>query len=297
MNYFHVYAKFRDSQGKSQERFCFGYELKNLMKIVVEPYNEDRPFWLLGNEIYPSQVERLFIFRSLEKNAENILLPNGKNAMDEENFGYVVDCFLRGKVPNVFGDTTPNFITPVKKEAGDRSISIHAANKIFIAHGRNREQALDLQKYLRETSSLEPVLFEDVKKKFASKTIIELLEYIMDNAAYAFVVATPDDLGYLCKDIEICEKELLIGKTKVKAEDVRKLIAKFKKRARQNVVFELGLFYGVLKRDRVCCLLHVDVQEKPSDIDGILYVPFEKSVEEKFSEIRDKLKEAKMIKE
>jgi len=169
-------------------------------------------------------------------------------------------------------------------------------NKIFIVHGRDEAPALALQKHLTRDLGLDAEMFEDVKKRFASKTIIELLEYVTSTAAYAFVVVTPDDLGYLCKDIEKCEKELLIAKTKVKAEEVRKLVAKFNKRARQNVVFELGLFYGILRRDRVCCLLQVDVQEKPSDIDGVLYVPFEKSVEEKFAEIREKLKEAKLLK-
>jgi predicted nucleotide-binding protein len=40
-------------------------------------------------------------------------------------------------------------------------------------------------------------------------------------------------------------------------------------RARQNVVFELGFFFGSVGRERVAVLYEPDV-EKPSDIDGLV---------------------------
>jgi predicted nucleotide-binding protein len=63
------------------------------------------------------------------------------------------------------------------------------------------------------------------------------LEYIIGNAAYAFVVATPDDLGCLKKDVEKSERALLYGKESIKASDVSDFISKLNKRARENVVF------------------------------------------------------------
>jgi predicted nucleotide-binding protein len=45
------------------------------------------------------------------------------------------------------------------------------------------------------------------------------------------------------------------------------------------VVLEFGYFIGKLGRDKVCCLLKGDV-ERPSDMDGIVYIPFENSVKE-----------------
>ena len=42
-------------------------------------------------------------------------------------------------------------------------------------------------------------------------------------------------------------------------------------RARQNVVFEMGFFYGLLGRDYVAVLYERGV-EKPSDIDGLVYI-------------------------
>jgi predicted nucleotide-binding protein len=43
-------------------------------------------------------------------------------------------------------------------------------------------------------------------------------------------------------------------------------------RARQNVIFEMGFFIGCLGRERTFALLKAGVS-KPSDIDGILYIP------------------------
>jgi len=45
------------------------------------------------------------------------------------------------------------------------------------------------------------------------------------------------------------------------------------------VIFEFGYFVGKLGRPRVCCLYKGDVT-LPSDIDGLLYKKFNKSVEE-----------------
>ena len=83
---------------------------------------------------------------------------------------------------------------------------------------------------------------------------------------------------------------LLPNKTMVNIETVNKIVGTLSRRARQNVVFELGLFIGALGRDNVCCLLQKEVKEKLSDVDGILYKLFDKSVTEVFHEIEEELK-------
>lgn len=50
--------------------------------------------------------------------------------------------------------------------------------------------------------------------------------------------------------------------------------SKQKQRARQNVILELGYFFGKLGRPRVCAV-YVEGVELPSDIHGVLYVPFD----------------------
>jgi predicted nucleotide-binding protein len=52
-------------------------------------------------------------------------------------------------------------------------------------------------------------------------------------------------------------------------------------RARQNVVLELGMVLTHLGRPRVAILMKSDVNmERPSDIQGLLYIPFKDNVEE-----------------
>jgi predicted nucleotide-binding protein len=70
---------------------------------------------------------------------------------------------------------------------------------------------------------------------------------------FTVVLLTPDDVGSL-----------------VSAPST------LKSRARQNVVFELGLFIGALGRNKVCALYKGDV-ELPSDYQGVLYVPMDEA--------------------
>ncbi len=80
------------------------------------------------------------------------------------------------------------------------------------------------------------------------RTIIEKLEHNAD-VAFVVVLLTPDDLGRARDGLE-------------------------RPRARQNVILELGYFIGKLGRGRVCALVR-DGVEKPSDYDGVVWVPLD----------------------
>jgi predicted nucleotide-binding protein len=115
---------------------------------------------------------------------------------------------------------------------------------VFIVHGHD-EVAKQQAARLVETLGLRAVILHEQPNK--GRTIIEKFESHA-NAAFAIVLLTPDDFGGVKSDP-----------------------SKVHDRARQNVVLELGFFFGKLGRGRVCALLKGHV-EKPSDIDGILYV-------------------------
>jgi len=133
---------------------------------------------------------------------------------------------------------------------------------------------------------IDAVMFDDLPDK--GRTIIEQLEYIERNVYYAFIIITPDDMGCLSEKMKKLAT-MLVGRETVKGKTVERLFKILKTRGRQNVAFEHGLFIGALGRNNVCCLLRNDVEEKPSDIDGILYKSFDKSVKEIFHEIADEL--------
>jgi predicted nucleotide-binding protein len=122
-------------------------------------------------------------------------------------------------------------------------------NKIFVVHGHNETVKQTVSRTL-EKLGLEPIILNEQEN--LGKTIIEKFEENSSNVGFAVVLLTADDEG------------------KSKKEE------KYKTRARQNVVFEMGYFIGKLGRSRVLLLLENGV-EKPSDLDGIVYTPIDEN--------------------
>lgn len=124
-------------------------------------------------------------------------------------------------------------------------------NKVFIVHGHDNEAKQVVARTI-EKLGLEAVILHEQPDK--GKTIIEKLESFTSEAAYAIVLYTGCDLG----------------RAKEKNEEDNRF------RARQNVVFEHGLFVGSLGRDRVCALVKGNI-EKPGDLDGVVYISMDES--------------------
>lgn len=143
-------------------------------------------------------------------------------------------------------------------------------NKVFIVHGRDRTALLETEGILRR-AGLEPVVLNRLAN--SGLTLIEKFERYSD-VKYAIVLLTPDDIGALYENAPLESLD-------------------FKFRARQNVVFELGFFFGRLGRSNVCCLYKSTV-ELPTDIHGIAYLPYNESVEEVEFALLKELKEAKI---
>lgn len=101
------------------------------------------------------------------------------------------------------------------------------------------------------------------------KTILEKLEAFGAQASVIFVVLTPDD----------------------KFSDGKEASSE-KRRSRQNVIFEMGYFLGLLgrKSGRVI-LLHKGPIDLPSDISGLVYIDISKGVEAAGENIRRELKD------
>jgi predicted nucleotide-binding protein len=131
-----------------------------------------------------------------------------------------------------------------------------AQDAIFIVYGHDTPARNELELLLRR-AGLNPVILANLAAE--GETIIEKLEAYIGHrgkAGYACVLLTPDDEGN--KVGEAAQK---------------------KYRARQNVVLELGMVLAKLGRKRVAILLKKTV-ERPSDIDGLIYIPFDEKVEE-----------------
>lgn len=115
-----------------------------------------------------------------------------------------------------------------------------------------------LEAFLHEIG-LEPIVLH--RQADEGLTIIEKFEKHAD-VGYAFILLTPDEVAYLTAEDDLPDS----GRKK-------------EKRARPNVIFEFGYFVGRLGRSRVCCIYTGDVT-LPSDIHGMIYKRYERSIEE-----------------
>ena len=138
--------------------------------------------------------------------------------------------------------------------------------KVFVVHGRDEIAKTSLEVFLHEIG-LEPVVLH--RQADEGMTIIEKFEKHSD-VGYVFILLTPDEVAYLA------------------SEDGKPDSERNKEfRARPNVIFEFGYFIGKFGRSRVCCLYTGNVS-LPSDVNGMIYKKFDKSIEEvAYSVIKD----------
>ncbi|MCU0795517.1 MAG: nucleotide-binding protein [Akkermansiaceae bacterium] len=122
------------------------------------------------------------------------------------------------------------------------------AKRVFIVHGHD-DALKNAVARIVDRLGLEPIILHEQPNK--GRTIIEkFLAY--SDVGFAIVLLTPDDVGGSCKSLP----------------------DNLTKRARQNVILELGFFLGRLGRERVAALYDPSV-EMPSDYSGVLFIPYD----------------------
>lgn len=167
--------------------------------------------------------------------------PNGTNKDKFEDAFYKV---LNGEVVSAVTHPQASFIPSA------------ANKKIFIVHGHDEDSLRDLDLFLMKLG-LEPYILKNNVE--GGKTIIEALEHrIVYDSAFGIVLMTPCD----------------VGASKV---DYEKDHSSLRSRARQNVILEMGILIGAIGRNKVAILNKGGV-ELPSDVNGILYLPFGESL-------------------
>lgn len=127
-------------------------------------------------------------------------------------------------------------------------------NKVFVVYGHDETARNQLEAMLRRWR-LEPLILDQLPSE--GQTIIEKLEKYTAEVKFAVILATPDDEGH-----------------RASHEDEKAF------RARQNVVLELGMMLAKLGRRNVAILMkQMDNMERPSDIQGLIYIPFKDNLQ------------------
>lgn len=171
--------------------------------------------------------------------------------------GAIVNCFDTGRV-NVQGKNTEEVRSALgvgepKTQTFLPQKGNGISRKVFVVYGHDETARTQLEAMLRRWH-LEPLILDQLTS--GGQTIIEKLESVRKEADFAVILATPDDEGHRKEHAE--EKAF---------------------RARQNVVLELGMMLALLGRSKVAILVKSDVNmERPSDIQGLIYIPFKESV-------------------
>lgn len=151
--------------------------------------------------------------------------------------GLINENLLRSK------STVPNSKIKDTKKQNNMDL-LH--NEIFIVHGHDDSAKYEVARFVEKIGLNAIILHEQIN---SGKTIIEKIEQYT-NVVFSLVLLTPDDLMVDSKSLPI-------------------------KRARQNVIFELGYLMAKLGRQRICALVKDNV-EIPSDISGVVYIPYDK---------------------
>ena len=168
----------------------------------------------------------------------------------QSTFKSEVETFVRGgsstRVPenNTNRETRPS-IEPSYQTATER--------RVFVVYGHDTDARDKLELLLRRVH-VTPIILQNIPA--VGETLIEKLE-TLTNADFACVLVTPDD----------------VGSSKDTPDDLRP-------RARQNVILEMGMVLSRLGRQRVAILVKGTDIERPSDIDGLIYIPFKEEVNE-----------------
>jgi len=164
--------------------------------------------------------------------------------------GCIINCWDKGNV-NCQGKNVDE-ISKILSQSNDVTL---VNNKVFVVYGHDHNARTQLEAMLRRWD-LEPLILDQLAS--SGGTIIEKLEEYTNQADFGIVLATPDDIGY------------------AKGKDSEK-----KFRVRQNVVLELGMLLASKGRSKVAILLsQKEDMESPSDINGLIYIPFKENVEE-----------------
>lgn len=169
----------------------------------------------------------------------DILLPVLVDSLENER----IPQYLLAKDPVDFRGKTLEEAVLQLRERVKRARRREQA-KVFIIHGRDDLSKEALARFIERLGLEVVILHEQVNR---GQALIEKLEHHLD-VGFALALLTPDDVGALNDQV-----------------------ANFQPRARQNVIFELGMFMGRLGRHRVCTLYKGAV-ELPSDYQGMVYI-------------------------
>lgn len=265
-----------EAKSRLQERIKKGLEIKKILPNSSEAFETAQKEYSKWDDFNIELLKRLF--------TTDELAGEYSSSLGRMVFSYFEEPSLEEKMDDLHKDIDNKIhridsiierleLVPLRSashtntpKTGSSELKHAETNKVFIVHGHEETAKTNLEVFLREIG-LEPIVLH--RQADGGLTLIEKLEKHSE-VGYAFILLTPDEMAYLRLEEQKSDSE-----------------RKKELRARQNVIFEFGYFVGRLGRSRVCCLYTGDVS-LPSDVNGMIYKKFSKSIEEvAYSIIKD----------
>lgn len=196
-------------------------------------------------EIITSIIVGFIGFQKTNEDFNDIIEAMKIAEYSKESINKIIEAFQDHK-----NKQFPNKEKNIMRNNTNKQLNTKSQNKkdVFIVHGHNEELKEKVARTL-DKLKLNPIILHEQSDE--GQTIIEKFEK-NSNVDFAIVLLTYDDYG----------------NTKSYKEK--------KRRARQNVILELGYFLAKLGRSKVMPLYEKSI-ELPSDISGVLYTLIDES--------------------
>lgn len=152
-------------------------------------------------------------------------------------------------------------VSELKRRPADPASDVSAPKSVFIIHGHDDDTLTIVVEFLKSLE-VKPVVLRDIGGP--DQSLWQKFKRWSKDIKYAIAILSPDDLGAAKREYKSDYEGQKVG---AKALQYR---------ARQNVILELGYFYGYLDWDQVFVLFKPGANpyprfERPSDLEGIVF--------------------------
>ncbi len=155
----------------------------------------------------------------------------------------------------------PRVAADLAKEVRERSRplggGVDPPDSVFLVHGHDKRFLQQIEEFLSK-HHVKPIVLS--KQRGDEQSLFQRFIRVASNARFAIAILSADDFG--------------ASRIQYETDGVGDRALQF--RARQNVILELGFFYGLLGWENVFVLYRPPSQvfpnfERPSDIDGVVF--------------------------
>lgn len=237
-----------------------------LLVALEKPDNLIIPILLQPAAVVPSRLANRQIF-DLSDYKRDANEPSLQTAA--ERIVDLIEEYLErdNVVPPVRGNAAQAFAASIAgetREAQQKDPAAAVPNSVFVVHGHDTKTRDQVNAYLARIG-IEGVVLAKIAGP--AQSLLQKFLKTSVKARFAIVILTPDDFG--------------VSRRQFESAGVGERALQF--RARQNVILELGFFYGQLGWENVFVIFHsAEVFpnfERPSDLEGVVFVEMDETGE------------------